>query len=114
MFFGFHLKKRGIATMSKFDEAWKDYFSDNSRFADIMNMFCFQGERVIDPEDVKVAIDRYYTSNNSSSDSKEGKRKVGNRTAQYMTELPSKELLQRQLHKGLEAARQRWENCQED
>ncbi len=27
---------------------------------------------------------------------------------------PSKELLQRQLHKGLEAARQRWENCQED
>ena len=30
--------------MSKFDEAWKDYFSENSRFADIMNMFCFQGE----------------------------------------------------------------------
>lgn len=28
-----------------------------------------------------------------------------------MTELPSKELLQRQLHKGLEAAHQRWENC---
>jgi len=26
----------------------------------------------------------------------------------------SKELLQRQLHKGLEAARQRWENCPED
>ena len=23
----------------------------------------------------------------------------------------SKELLQRQIHKGLEAARQRWENC---
>ena len=23
----------------------------------------------------------------------------------------SEELLQRQLHKGLEAARQRWENC---
>ena len=41
--------------MSKFDEAWKDYFSDNSRFADIMNMFCFQGEQVIDPEDVKEA-----------------------------------------------------------
>ena len=29
-------------------------------------------------------------------------------------ELPSKELLQRQLHKGLEAARQRWENYQEN
>ena len=24
------------------------------------------------------------------------------------------ELLQRQLHKGMEAARQRWENCMED
>ena len=31
-----------------------------------------------------------------------------------MTELPSKELLQRQLHKGLEAARQRWENYQKN
>jgi hypothetical protein len=31
-----------------------------------------------------------------------------------MTELPSKELLQHQLHKGLEAARQRWENCQKN
>ena len=40
--------------------------------------------------------------------------KSGIKVAQYMTELPSKELLQRQLHKGLEAARQRWENCQED
>ena len=37
--------------------------------------------------------------------------KSGIKVAQYMTELPSKELLQRQLHKGLEAARQRWENC---
>lgn len=27
-----------------------------------------------------------------------------------MTKMNSKELLQRQLHKGLEAARQRWEN----
>ena len=36
--------------------------------------------------------------------------KSGIKVAQYMTELPSKELLQRQLHKGLEAARQRWEN----
>ena len=27
-----------------------------------------------------------------------------------MTDLPSKELLQRQIHKGLEAARQQWEN----
>ncbi len=40
--------------------------------------------------------------------------KSGIKVAQYMTELPSKELLQRQLHKGLEAARQRWENCQKD
>ncbi len=37
--------------------------------------------------------------------------KSGIKVAQYMTELPSKELLQRQLHKGLEAARHRWENC---
>ena len=40
--------------------------------------------------------------------------KSGIKVAQYMTELPSKELLQRQLHKGLEAARQRWENHTED
>lgn len=40
--------------------------------------------------------------------------KSGIKVAQYMTELPSKELLQRQLHKGLEAARQRWENRSED
>ena len=40
--------------------------------------------------------------------------KSGIKVAQYMTELPSKELLQRQLHKGLEAARQRWENCSDD
>ena len=31
-----------------------------------------------------------------------------------MTKMNAKELLQRQLHKGLEAARQRWENCVED
>ena len=31
-----------------------------------------------------------------------------------MTELPSKELLQCQIHKGLEAARQRWENRSEN
>ena len=36
--------------------------------------------------------------------------KSGIKVAQYMTELPSKELLQRQIHKGLEAAHQRWEN----
>ena len=36
--------------------------------------------------------------------------KSGIKVAQYLTELPSKELLQRQIHKGLEAARQRWEN----
>jgi hypothetical protein len=29
------------------------------------------------------------------------------KVAQYMTELPSKELLQRKIYKGLEAARQR-------
>ena len=39
--------------MSKFDEAWKDYFKDSSRFADIVNMFCYQGEQVVDPKDVK-------------------------------------------------------------
>jgi hypothetical protein len=31
-----------------------------------------------------------------------------------MTEWPSKELLQRQIHKGLEAARQHWENRPKD
>ncbi len=36
--------------------------------------------------------------------------KSGIKVAQYLTELPSKELLQRQIHKGLEAASQRWEN----
>ena len=36
--------------------------------------------------------------------------KSGIKVAQYMTELPSKELLQRQLHKGLEAACHRWED----
>jgi predicted nuclease of restriction endonuclease-like (RecB) superfamily len=40
--------------------------------------------------------------------------KSGIKVAQYMTELPSKELLQRQLHKGLEAARRCRENCPED
>lgn len=35
--------------------------------------------------------------------------KSGIKVAQYLTELSSKELLQRLLHKGLEAARQRWE-----
>ena len=40
--------------------------------------------------------------------------KSGIKVAQYMTELPSKELLQRQLHKGLEAAHQRWENLTEN
>ncbi len=42
-----------------------------------------------------------------------GKRNVTCKMSQYLTELPSKELLQRQIHKGLEAARQRWENCPE-
>ena len=40
--------------------------------------------------------------------------KSGIKVAQYMTELPSKELLQRQLHKGLEAVRHRLENCTEN
>ncbi len=40
--------------------------------------------------------------------------KSGIKVAQYMTELPSKELLQHQIHKGLEVARQRWENRSED
>ena len=34
--------------------------------------------------------------------------------AQYLTKLPSKELTERQIHNGLEAARQRWENRPED
>ena len=34
--------------------------------------------------------------------------------AHLKKENTSKELPQRQLHKGLEAARQRWENCTED
>lgn len=41
--------------MAKFDEAWKAFFSDNRRFADIMNMYCYQGEQVVKPEDVKEA-----------------------------------------------------------
>lgn len=32
------------------------------------------------------------------------------KVAQYMTELPYKELQQRQLHKGLEAAKAHWDN----
>ena len=40
--------------------------------------------------------------------------KSGIKVAQYMTNLPSNELIQRQLHKGLEAARQRWENHIDD
>ena len=36
--------------------------------------------------------------------------KSGIKVAQYLTELPSKELLQQQLHKGLEAAKTRWDN----
>ena len=36
--------------------------------------------------------------------------KSGIKVAQYLTELPSKELLQQQLQKGLQAARERWEN----
>ena len=39
-----------------------------------------------------------------------GKRNVTCKVAQYTTALPSKELLQHQIHKGLEAARQSWEN----
>ena len=34
--------------------------------------------------------------------------KSGIKVAQYLTELPSKELLQRQIHKSLEAAQQRY------
>ncbi len=39
---------------------------------------------------------------------------MANKVVQYMPEHPSKELLQRQLHKGLDAARQRWENLPEN
>ena len=41
--------------MSKIDEVWKKYFSDNRRVADLMNMFCYQGEQVVRPEDVTEA-----------------------------------------------------------
>ena len=62
------------------DNLGKDYFDKylkiRDRFTD-MNLKDFNKIIKLDPEDVKVAIDRYYTSNNSSSDSKEGKRKVG-------------------------------------
>ena len=37
-----------------------------------------------------------------------GERNVTFKVTQHMTELPSKELLQRQIHKSLEVARQRW------
>ena len=59
------------------DNLGKDYFDKylkiRDRFTD-MNLKDFNKIIKLDPEDVKVAIDRYYTSNNSSSDSKEGKR----------------------------------------
>ncbi len=38
---------------------------------------------------------------------RKGKRNVTCKMSQYLTELPSKELTERQIHKGLEAARQR-------
>ena len=41
--------------MSKFDEVWKKYFSDNRRVADLMNMFCYHGEQVVHPEDISEA-----------------------------------------------------------
>ncbi|MBP5541910.1 MAG: DUF1016 family protein [Bacteroidales bacterium] len=40
--------------------------------------------------------------------------KSGIKVAQYMTELPPKELLQRQLQKSLESARAHWENHKKD
>ena len=62
------------------DNLGKDYFDKylkiRDRFTD-MNLKDFNKIIKLDPENVKVAIDRYYTSNNSSSDSREGKRKVG-------------------------------------
>ena len=36
---------------------------------------------------------------------RKGKRNVTCKMSQYLTELPSKELTERQIHKGLEAAR---------
>lgn len=41
--------------MGKFDEAWKAFFFDNRRFADIMNIYCYQGRQIVKPEDVKEA-----------------------------------------------------------
>ena len=39
--------------MGKEDTASQIYFSDNSRFADLVNGICFRGEQVVTPDDLK-------------------------------------------------------------
>ena len=39
--------------MANFDEAWKNYFSDPERFADIVNVCVYEGEEIVKPEDLE-------------------------------------------------------------
>ena len=41
--------------MGKEDTASQAYFSDNARFADLVNGICFRGEQIIAPDDLKEA-----------------------------------------------------------
>ena len=43
--------------MGKEDTASQVYFSDNARFADLVNGICFKGEQIITPDDLKE-VDR--------------------------------------------------------
>ena len=62
------------------DNLGKDYFDKylkiRDRFTD-MNLKDFNKIIKLDPEDVKVAIDRYYTTSDATPDIKSGKKKVG-------------------------------------
>ena len=62
------------------DNLGKDYFDKylkiRDRFTD-MNLKDFNKIIKLDPEDVKVAIDRYYTISDATPDIKSGKKKVG-------------------------------------
>lgn len=41
--------------MGKFDEAWKRFFSDPARFADVVNVYCHAGRQVVKAEDIREA-----------------------------------------------------------
>lgn len=47
-------EERNFCVQEK-DVMTKEYFGDRSRFADLMNVFYFQGKAVIRPEDVERA-----------------------------------------------------------